>query len=66
MSSNPRWKQLGAAAAELRGRLRAPASADRQAIEQLAMAHEATIRLLEGKPAKKVVVVPGKLVNVVA
>jgi leucyl-tRNA synthetase len=51
---------------KLRGRLRAPASADRQAIEQLAMAHEATIRLLEGKPAKKVVVVPGKLVNVVA
>ena len=50
---------------KLRGKLRAPASADRQTIEQLALAHEATIRLLEGKPAKKVVVVPGKLVNVV-
>ena len=50
---------------KLRGKLRAPAGADRQAVEQLALAHEATIRLLDGKPAKKVVVVPGKLVNVV-
>jgi leucyl-tRNA synthetase len=51
---------------KLRGKLRAPATADKSALEALALGHEATIRLLEGKPPKKVIVVPGKLVNVVA
>jgi len=51
---------------KLRGKLRAPATADKAALEALALAHEATIRLLEGNPPKKVIVVPGKLVNVVA
>ena len=51
---------------KLRGKLRAPAAADKAALEALALGHEATIRLLEGRPPKKVIVVPGKLVNVVA
>ncbi len=51
---------------KLRGKLRAPATADRAALEALALGHEATVRLLEGRPPKKVIVVPGKLVNVVA
>jgi leucyl-tRNA synthetase len=50
---------------KLRGRLRAPADADRQALERFALGHEATLRHLEGRPARKVIVVPGKLVNVV-
>ena len=37
----------------------------REAIEALALAHEATVKFLEGRPAKKVVVVPGRLVNIV-
>ena len=51
---------------KLRGKLRAPAAADKAALEALALGHEATVRLLEGRPPKKVIVVPGKLVNVVA
>jgi leucyl-tRNA synthetase len=39
--------------------------ADRAAIEAAALAHPECIRFAEGKPAKKVVVVPGRLVNVV-
>ena len=34
-------------------------------IEAAALAHEMFARFSEGKPAKKVVVVPGRLVNVV-
>jgi leucyl-tRNA synthetase len=51
---------------KLRGSLRVPASADKSAIEQLALANEAAVRALDGKPAKRVVVVPGRLVNIVA
>jgi leucyl-tRNA synthetase len=51
---------------KLRGNVRVPASADKAAIEQLALASEAAQRALDGKPAKRVVVVPGRLVNIVA
>ncbi|MBN9698166.1 MAG: leucine--tRNA ligase [Zoogloea sp.] len=50
---------------KLRGALRVPAEAAKDAIEAAALAHEATIKFLEGRPAKKVVVVPGRLVNIV-
>jgi leucyl-tRNA synthetase len=50
---------------KLRGHVRAPKAAGREQIEQLALAHEAVARFTEGKPVKKVVVVPGRLVNVV-
>jgi leucyl-tRNA synthetase len=49
-----------------RGAIRVPASADRAAIEALAAASPETARFTEGRPAKKVIVVPGRLVNVVA
>jgi leucyl-tRNA synthetase len=42
-----------------------PAAAERAAIEAAALASEAFARHAEGRPAKKVVVVPGRLVNVV-
>jgi leucyl-tRNA synthetase len=50
---------------KLRGALRVPADADRAAIEAAALAAPEFARFGEGKPAKKVVVVPGRLVNVV-
>ena len=50
---------------KLRGALRVPADAPKDAIEAAALAHEATIKFLEGRAAKKVVVVPGRLVNIV-
>jgi len=50
---------------KLRGSIVVPASADRQAIEAQAVQHEAVGRFLEGRPPKRVIVVPGKLVNVV-
>ena len=50
---------------KLRGQLRVPAAADKTAIEALALASEAVLKHTEGKPPKKVVVVPGRLVNIV-
>ncbi len=50
---------------KLRGNLSITREATREQIEQLAIAHEAVARNLEGRPPKRVIVVPGKLVNVV-
>jgi leucyl-tRNA synthetase len=50
---------------KLRGSIRVAASADRSAIEAAALASPEFARFAEGKAAKKVVVVPGRLVNVV-
>jgi leucyl-tRNA synthetase len=52
-------------AGRMRGAIRVAASADRGAIEAAALASPEFLRFSEGKPAKKVVVVPGRLVNVV-
>ncbi|MDN3987166.1 leucine--tRNA ligase [Zwartia vadi] len=50
---------------KLRGNLSVAREATREQIEQLAVAHDAVVRNLEGRPPKRVIVVPGKLVNVV-
>lgn len=50
---------------KLRGSLTVPSTADKAAIEQAAIEHEATQRYLEGKAPKRVIVVPGRLVNIV-
>ena len=50
---------------KLRGTLTVPSSADKAAIEQAAVAHEATQRYLEGRAPKRIIVVPGRLVNIV-
>jgi leucyl-tRNA synthetase len=50
---------------KLRGSIQVPAGADKVAIEAVALASEVTLKHLEGQPAKKVVVVPGRLVNIV-
>jgi leucyl-tRNA synthetase len=50
---------------KLRGSIKVPASADKSAIEAAALASPDFAKFAEGKPAKKVIVVPGRLVNVV-
>jgi leucyl-tRNA synthetase len=50
---------------KLRGAIKVPAQADRQAIEALAVASEAFTKQAAGATPKKVIVVPGRLVNVV-
>ncbi|MDR0673566.1 MAG: leucine--tRNA ligase [Zoogloeaceae bacterium] len=50
---------------KLRGQIRIPANADAAAIEAAALATKAARKFMDGKPAKKVIVVPGRLVNIV-
>ncbi|HUH94149.1 MAG TPA: leucine--tRNA ligase [Casimicrobiaceae bacterium] len=50
---------------KLRGKLRVPSAADRAAIERAAVASPEFAKHANGAPPKKVVVVPGRLVNVV-
>jgi leucyl-tRNA synthetase len=50
---------------KLRGSLTVAREASKETIEQLAAAHEAVVRNLEGRTPKRIIVVPGKLVNVV-
>jgi len=52
-------------AGKTRGVVRVPAAADKAAIEAAALASPEFAKFADGKPAKKVVVVPGRLVNVV-
>ena len=72
------WPQVDAAAlvqeeielvlqvnGKLRGKLVVPAAADRDAIEAAARASPEVAKHAAGAPVKKVVVVPGRLVNVV-
>jgi leucyl-tRNA synthetase len=50
---------------KLRGSLRVAKDTDKATLEQLALAHEAVQKQLAGAAAKKVIVVPGRLINVV-
>ncbi|MCD0495193.1 leucine--tRNA ligase [Chromobacterium violaceum] len=50
---------------KLRGSVTVAADAAKDAIEAAALAHENVIKFMEGKPAKKIIVVPGRLVNIV-
>ena len=50
---------------KLRGKLTVPATADRAAIEAAARASADVARHAAGAPLKKIIVVPGRLVNVV-
>ncbi|MFF0281839.1 leucine--tRNA ligase [Rhodococcus aetherivorans] len=50
---------------KVRSRITVPADADREAIEAAALADEKIAALLEGAAPRKVIVVPGKMVNVV-
>jgi leucyl-tRNA synthetase len=48
-----------------RGNVRVPREADNKAIEALVLADAEITRALAGKPVKKFIVVPGRLVNIV-
>ncbi|TDR40847.1 leucyl-tRNA synthetase [Tahibacter aquaticus] len=74
-----RWPQADAKALEkdalvlavqvngrLRGQIEVAVSADKDECERLALAEPAVARFLEGQTVKKVIVVPGKIVNIVA
>jgi len=50
---------------KVRFTLELPADMDKTEVEKTALANEQTIKLLDGKPTKKVIVVPGKIVNIV-
>lgn len=50
---------------KLRGSIRVPASADKAQIEAAALANEDAQKFINGATPKKVVVVPGRLVNIV-
>jgi leucyl-tRNA synthetase len=50
---------------KLRGAIVVPAGADKAAIEQAALAHEMFQKFANGAAPKKVIVVPGRLVNLV-
>ncbi|HJN36951.1 MAG TPA: leucine--tRNA ligase [Prochlorococcaceae cyanobacterium Fu_MAG_50] len=50
---------------KLRGTIQVPADADKHTLEQLALASEVAEKWLEGKAPRRVIVVPGKLVNLV-
>ncbi len=50
---------------KVRGAIVVPANADRAAIEQIAVASETVMKFADGAAPKKVIVVPGRLVNVV-
>ena len=48
-----------------RGSVRVPREADNKSIEALVLAEPEIQRAMDGKPVKKFIVVPGRLVNVV-
>ena len=50
---------------KLRGRIQVPANADQSRTQAIALADEKVARHIAGKPVKKVIVVPSKLVNIV-
>ncbi len=56
-------------AVQINGKVRAkvmvPADADAKAVETIAMGSDKVQAAMEGKPARKVIVVPGRLVNII-
>ena len=49
-----------------RAEIQVPADMAKEEVEKIALSHEAVIRTLNGATPKKVIVVPGRIVNVVA
>ena len=50
---------------KLRGQIRIAREADQAAIEQAALVHEHIQKNIAGKPVRKIIIVPGRLVNIV-
>jgi leucyl-tRNA synthetase len=51
---------------KLRGTITVPANADQKTVEQAALSDGKIAQMIEGKTLRKIVVVPGKIVNIVA
>ena len=51
---------------KVRAKLNVPANADKEAVQALAMDEPNVQKFIEGNTVRKVIVVPGKLVNIVA
>ncbi len=51
---------------KVRGQLQVPTSASKEEIEALALEDESVLKWIEGKTIRKVIVVPGRLVNIAA
>jgi leucyl-tRNA synthetase len=49
-----------------RGEIKMPKDADSKSVEAAALAEDGVVRALEGKAPKKVIVVPNRIVNIVA
>ena len=45
--------------------LELPADMPKEEVERVALENEQTLKIMEGKNAKKIIVVPGKIVNIV-
>ena len=50
---------------KVRGKINVPAQADEAQLREWALSNQRVLGYIEGKPVRKVIVVPGKLVNVV-
>ncbi|MGQ9659495.1 MAG: leucine--tRNA ligase [Thermochromatium sp.] len=50
---------------KVRGNVRVPANADQTAVQAAALANEQIARFIAGRPIRKVILVPGKLLNLV-
>jgi len=50
---------------KMRFKIELPTAMSKEDVEKEVLAHETAVKWLEGKPPKKVIVVPGKIVNVV-
>jgi len=51
---------------KVRDRIEVPADADNATLEEAALASEKARKWIEGKTVRKVIVVPGRMVNIVA
>jgi leucyl-tRNA synthetase len=51
---------------KLRSKINVAANADNDSIQAMALADEKIVTNIEGKTVRKVIVVPGRLVNIVA
>ncbi|TVQ75357.1 MAG: leucine--tRNA ligase [Phycisphaeraceae bacterium] len=51
---------------KVRAKITVPADADEKAVEAAALANDRIAELLDGKTVRKVIVIPGRLVNIVA
>ncbi|MCH2233492.1 MAG: leucine--tRNA ligase [Crocinitomicaceae bacterium] len=50
---------------KMRFKLKMPLDLSKEEIEKTVLAHEQSVKYIDGKPLKKVIVVPGKIVNIV-